>query len=111
VFLLCLLPLYTIVPIKPNPKPRSIALDRASQLSNQKASYYESHQKSPEYDAVEKMPSPEHSLEEQRVSEEDSCCVPSPAPDNSSSPIYTDSNEFSLQSNVCDSVGREDGKV
>lgn len=111
-------PLYTVVPIKPTPKPRSIALDRVSQLSNQRASHYASHQKSPEYDA-EKMPSPEHSycLEEQRVSEEDSCYVPSPAPYNSSStsgqksPIHTDSNEFSVESNASDSVEREDGKV
>lgn len=118
-FLLCLSSLYTVVPIKPTPKPRSIALDRVSQLSNQRASHYASHQKSAEYDAIEKMPSPEHSysLEEQRVSEEDSCCVPSPAPDNSSStpgqksPIHTDSNEFSVESNASDSVEREDGKV
>lgn len=116
---LCLIPLYTIVPIKPTPKPRSKALDRVSQLSNQRASHYASHRKSPEYDAVdEKMPSPEHSYcsEEQRVSEEDSCCVPSPAPDNSSctsgqkSPIHTDSTEFSVESNASDSVERVDGK-
>ncbi|XP_016364020.1 centrosomal protein of 162 kDa isoform X7 [Sinocyclocheilus rhinocerous] len=90
------------VPVKPTPKPRSKALDRVSQLSNQRAS----HNTSPEHDAVnEKMLSPDHSysLEEQRVSEEDSCCVPSPAPDNPSStsghksPIHSGSDELSRE--------------
>lgn len=64
------------------------------------------------------MPSPEHSYcsEEQRVSEEDSCCVPSPAANSSSStsgqksPIHTDSNELSVESHASDSVEREDGE-
>ncbi|XP_016132118.1 centrosomal protein of 162 kDa [Sinocyclocheilus grahami] len=103
-----------LVPIKPTPKPHSKALDRVSQLSNQRAS----HNKSPEHDAVnEKMLSPNHSysLEEQRVSEEDSCCVPSPAPDNTSStsghksPIHTDSDELSVESDASHSVEMEDG--
>lgn len=85
-----------------------------SQLSNQRAS----HNTSPEHDAVnEKMLSPDHSysLEEQRVLEEDSHCVPSPAPDNPSStsghksPIHSGSDELSVESNASDSVEREDG--
>ncbi|XP_016363983.1 centrosomal protein of 162 kDa isoform X2 [Sinocyclocheilus rhinocerous] len=63
------------------------------------------------------MLSPDHSysLEEQRVSEEDSCCVPSPAPDNPSStsghksPIHSGSDELSVESDASDSVEREDG--
>ncbi|XP_052435266.1 centrosomal protein of 162 kDa isoform X1 [Carassius gibelio] len=113
-FFLCSLPHIKVVPIKPTPKPRSNALDRVSQLSNQRAS----HNTSPEHDAVnEKMLSPDHSysVEEQRVSEEDSCCVPSPAPDNPSStsghksPIHSGSDELSVQSDASDSVEREDG--
>lgn len=85
-----------------------------SQLSNQRTS----HNTSPEHDAVnEKMLSPDHSfsLEEQRVSEEDSRCAPSPVPDNPSSTsghkslIHSGSDELSVESNASDSVEREDG--
>ncbi|XP_042597378.1 centrosomal protein of 162 kDa isoform X2 [Cyprinus carpio] len=104
-----------LVPIKPTPKPRSKALDRVMQLSSQRAF----HNTSPEHDAVnEKMlsPDPSYSLEEQRVSEEDSCCVPSPASDNPSStsghksPIHSGSDKLSVESDASDSVERADGK-
>lgn len=84
------------------------------QLSNQRAF----HNTSPEHDAVnEKMlsPDPSYSLEEQRVSEEDSCCVPSPASDNPSStsghksPIHSGSDKLSVETDASDSVEREDG--
>ncbi|XP_051577112.1 centrosomal protein of 162 kDa isoform X2 [Myxocyprinus asiaticus] len=113
----------TILPSKPSPKPRSKALDRVSQLSNihlskKKGFHNSSSQENLEHDAVdEKRPSPDHSycLEEQRVLDNISRCVPTQATDNSSStseqksPIHTDSNELSVESSSSNSIEKGNG--